>query len=88
MVPWVTLLPFVQENMSFKTWKKTQWLVYPFMALLVLQGSLARLRRMGVGVWIPSGMQRPLTYLAIGAMYLVLKIRSVGPRATSEEKNA
>lgn len=49
MVPWVTSFPFVRKNMSFKTWKKTQRLAYPFMALLVLQGFLLAV---GHGVYV------------------------------------
>lgn len=92
MVPWVTSFPFVRKNMSFKTWKKTQRLAYPFMALLVLQEFLLAVSH---GVYMGVGSAdsvryaaTALTYLAIGVMYLVLKICGVGAKGNKEEKNA
>lgn len=92
MVSWVTSFPFVRKNMSFKTWKKTQRLAYPFMALLVLQGFLLAV---GHGVYVGVGSAdsvryaaTALTYLTIGVMYLVLKICGVGAKGNKEEKNA
>lgn len=38
LVPWITSFKGVRKRMSFATWKKTQLLAYPFMALMIGQG--------------------------------------------------
>ncbi len=38
LVPWITSFRVVRNKMSHSTWKKTQKLAYPFMALMVGQG--------------------------------------------------
>lgn len=38
LVPWITSFKIVRQKMSHATWKKTQLLAYPFMALMIGQG--------------------------------------------------
>lgn len=38
LIPWITSFRAIRRRMKPSTWKKTQKLAYPFMALLVLQG--------------------------------------------------
>lgn len=93
VVPWVTSFPPVRRRMSFSTWKKTQRLAYPFMALLVLQGFF-----LAVGHGMYLGPNSPgfiacattaATYLTIGTAYLALKIsemRRIARKGNAHEK--
>lgn len=38
LIPWITSFRVVRNAMSHTTWKKTQKLAYPFMALMIAQG--------------------------------------------------
>ncbi len=38
LIPWITSFKVVRRRMSHATWKKTQVLAYPFMALMIAQG--------------------------------------------------
>lgn len=38
VIPWITSFKAVRRRMSHTTWKKTQMLAYPFMALMIAQG--------------------------------------------------
>lgn len=92
LVPWVTSFPFARKRMSFATWKKTQKLAYPFMALLVLQGFFLAV---GHGMYVgPAGADfvkyaaTAVTYLAIGVAYLALKALGVGAKPGKEKEDA
>ena len=38
LIPWLTSFKFIKRRMPHATWKKTQMLAYPFMALMIGQG--------------------------------------------------
>lgn len=38
VIPWITSFKVVRKRMKHTTWKKTQLLAYPFMALMIAQG--------------------------------------------------
>ncbi len=38
LVPWITSFKVIRKRMDHATWKKTQLLAYPFMALMIAQG--------------------------------------------------
>lgn len=88
LVPWVTSFKVVRRRMSQKAWKRTQLLAYPFIALMVAQGFLLAVGHALYGypydglalsaAWLASFAQQVATawmYLAIGAAYLVLRLR-------------
>lgn len=77
-IPWVTSFPAVRRGMTHAEWKKKQRLAYPFMALLIVQGILLSC---GHAAYVGSAdagyagyVVNAVTYAAIGALYLVLKL--------------
>lgn len=82
LIPWVTSFRFVRRRMSHATWKKAQKLAYPFMALLVLQGfflAVGHASYVGAGgPGFAAYTATAMTYLVIGAVYLMLKSFGVG----------